>query len=91
MLFLCERSERLPAWQVLFGGHFFGFAFLAHHFEFAFCGLERRIDFRFIRCARPTIVLACSIVLHKKRGEFGQHFVEDILRNAFEFPRVASV
>ena len=36
----CEQSERPPARQVLFGGHFFGFAFLAHDFEFAFLRLD---------------------------------------------------
>ena len=41
----CEQRERLPAWQMLFGGHFFGFAFLTHHFEFAFCGFEFCVDF----------------------------------------------
>jgi hypothetical protein len=30
---------------VLLGGHFFGFAFLTHHFEFAFCFLEGRLYF----------------------------------------------
>jgi hypothetical protein len=37
---ICEQSERPPARQVLLGGHFFGFAFLAHHFEFAFLRFE---------------------------------------------------
>ena len=30
---------------VLLGGHFFGFAFLTHHFEFAFCFLEGGLYF----------------------------------------------
>jgi hypothetical protein len=30
----------LPGRPVLFGGHFFGFAFLAHEFEFALGGLD---------------------------------------------------
>jgi hypothetical protein len=36
----CRQSPRWPGRPVLFGGHFFGFAFLAHPFEFAFCGFE---------------------------------------------------
>jgi len=31
--------------RVLLGGHFFGFAFLAHHFEFALGFLEGSLDF----------------------------------------------
>jgi len=39
-------KARVPGRRVLLGGHFFGFAFLAHHFEFAFCFLEGCLYFR---------------------------------------------
>jgi hypothetical protein len=38
-------KARVPGRRVLLGGHFFGFAFLAHHFEFALGFLEGCLHF----------------------------------------------
>jgi hypothetical protein len=39
------RRETLEGLPELFGSHLFGFAFLAHEFEFAFGGFDLCVDF----------------------------------------------